>query len=447
MRIWLFLIALVSASAFAAKPAVVLTGPAPVTKWVGKELSKRYSPKTLAKSVSAMPTAKEVRDVTAPSGAIALVMCQSSGNFVTLQVLNGADGTPLDTVSIKTPGKKLPKAMPKPQLAALMFAVGSGKAPAKEAGAPAPQPVAEKEETDSSDSEETAAPVKETPPPSKKEVAAAKKRKEESPPEARGEEKPAEEVVKKDSEPGKPSAHPAFRAAVGAGGFNRSFGWGGNPSPALATSSQPFSGDISVDATWYPGAHFTSNFLAHLGMFITGDFGVGMVSRVGESRFAHSATRLRVGGLVRLPLGDRFSLAAHAGYARQDLTTALTAVDGSARPNIPDVAFNAFRTGLGFRWRMFGTVELDGLGGFQLVSGKTALGELGSAQFFPEATAVGVDAGGGISVGLAEHLRLRAGVEWQRYFITLNAAETSRFFAQTAFDQYITAAAYLQWTM
>src|SRR4051794_38009963 len=101
MRIWLFLIALTSTAVFAGQPAVVLTGPAPVTKWVSKELSKRYTPKVLAKGVSAMPTAKEVRDVTAPASAIALVLCQSSGNFVTLQVLNGADGTPLDTVSIK----------------------------------------------------------------------------------------------------------------------------------------------------------------------------------------------------------------------------------------------------------------------------------------------------------------------------------------------------------
>ena len=437
MRIWLFLIALVSATAFAGKPTVVLTGPAPVTKWVGKELSKRYTPKVLAKGVSAMPTAKEVRDVTAPSGAIALVMCQSSGNFVTLQVLNGADGTPLDTVSIKTPGKKLPKVMPKPSLAALMFAVGSGKAPGKEA-APAPEPVAEKPAPEP-EKEVAPEPAKETP--SKKEVASKKKREEPAP----REEKPVEEVAKKESEPGKPSVHPALRAGVGFGGFNRSFLWAGNPSPSLATASQPFSGNISVDASWYPGAHFTSSFLGHLGVFMTGDFGVGMVSRVGESRFAHSASRLRVGGLVRLPLGDRFSLAAHAGFATQELTTSATAVnDGSARPNIPDVAFNGFRTGLGFRWRIVGTVELDGLAGFQLVAGK---GELASERFFPAATAFGIDAGGGLSVALAEHLRLRGAVEWQRYFVTLNAAETSTFFARSASDQYITAAAYLQWSM
>ncbi|MDP1827154.1 MAG: hypothetical protein Q8L48_28030 [Archangium sp.] len=436
-RLPLVLCAFLASSALAAKkPTVVLSGPAPLTKWVGKELSKRYTPKVVG-AVSAMPTAKEVRDVTAGPGAIALVICQASGKFVTLQVLSGHDGTPLDTVTVKAAMKKLPKAMPRPQLAALMFAVASGKAPGKEA-APPPELVAKPTPEPE--------PVKETPaepPPkveSKKELAARKK--EEAKPAPVKEAPP--EVVGASPEP-KASPHSAVRAWVGFGGFNRSFSWAGNPSPSLATASQPFSGDISVGADWYPAAHFTSSFLANLGVFATGDFGVGMVSRVQESRFAHSATRLRFGGLVRLPLGERFSLFAHVGYSRHELTTSAVAVnDGSARPNIPDVLFNGFRTGLGLRLRLFGTVELDALGGFQLVAGK---GELGSPRFFPQATAFAVDAGGGLSVQLAEHLRLRAGVEWQRYFITLNAAENSTFTARSAGDQYITAAASLQWVM
>ncbi|MDP3157266.1 MAG: hypothetical protein Q8N23_31630 [Archangium sp.] len=435
MRLWLVMSALLTSVAVAApKPSVVITGPAPVTKWVSKELSKRYTPKVLKTAVSPMPTAKEVRDVTAPSRAVALIICQASGQFVTLQVLNGADGTPLDTVSLKATAKKLPRAMPKPQLAALMFAIGSGKAPGKEA------PVAAEPEKTSPEVSKVKDPAEEKKEEPKKELAS--KRKKEEP---RVEPEPAAEVSEEGSTPSTPSAHPALRASVGFGGFNRSFSWAGNPSPSLATASQPFSGDISVDASWYPGAHFTSNFLGNLGVFVTGDFGVGMVSRVQESRFAHSATRIRFGGLVRLPLGDRFALHAHLGYSRHELTTSAVAVnDGSARPNIPNVLFNGFRGGLGFRVRVFSTVELDGLGGFQAVAGK---GELGSERFFPAATALAVDVGGGISVGLAEHLRLRAGVEWQRYFVTLNPAETSTFFAQTASDQYITAAASLQWSM
>lgn len=271
MRIWLGLLALLSSAAFA-KPSVVLSGPAPVTRWVSKALSKRYVSKIASRPVAAQPTAKEVRDVTAPAGAVALVLCTATSQFITLQVLNGADGTPLDTVSIKARVKKLPRTLPKPQLAALMFAVGSGKAPGKEVRPPPPEPeVAAAQEEPAADEKEA-----EAPPPraeTKKELA-ARKREEAKAAQVKQEEAPAA-VVEEEAAPLelKPSVHPALRASVGFGGFNRSFLWAGNPSPSLATASQPFSGDISADATWYPGAHFTSSFLAHLGVFVSGEIG------------------------------------------------------------------------------------------------------------------------------------------------------------------------------
>jgi hypothetical protein len=435
MRLWpvLFLLLASVATAAPKKPTVVLSGPPAVTKWVSKELSKKYTPVTARAAVSPMPTAKEVRDVTAPVGGVALVICQASGAYVTLQVLNGADGTPLDTVNIKASVKKLPKVMPKPNLAALLFAVANGKAPGKEKEAPAPV-------------EKNDEPVAEKPEP-KSEPVVTKKKEREAPPPPKDEKKeePPAVVEETPSEPLKPSKHPAVRLGVGVGGFNRSFSWAGNPSPSLATANQPFSGDISVEASWYPGAHFTSNFLSNLGLFGSGDFGVGMVSRVQESRFAHSASRLRFGALVRLPVGDRFTVNAHLGYSRQELTTSQLAVnDGSARPNIPDVLFNGFRGGLGIRLRIAGTVELDAGGAFQAVANT---GELGSTRYFPRASAFGVDAGGGLSVGVTDQLRLRAGAEWQRFFVTLNAEETSTFFAGSASDQYITATVSLQWVM
>lgn len=439
MRSWMVLCALLASAALAVpkKPTVVLSGPAPLTKWLSRELSARYTPKVATSAVSALPTAKQVRDVTAAPGAVALVLCQASGKFITLQVLSGHDGTPLDTVTVKATLKKLPRVMPKPALAALMFAIGSGKAPGKVA-APAAEPVVEEQPAPEPVKEVVAAP---TPTPPAPAPAPRRKEKEEPKP------TPVKEVVTEAPSEFSPSSLPAVRASVGFGGFNRSFSWAGNPSQTLGSANQPFSGDISVDAAWFPAAHFTSNFASNLGVFISGDFGVGMVSviRATGSRFANSATRLRFGGLVRLPLDSRFSLVAHLGYSRHELTTSATAVnDGSTRPNIPDVLFNGFRAGLGFRWRIGGTVELDALAGFQVVAGK---GELASQRFFPDATALAVDAGGGISVEVAEHLRLRAGVEWQRYFVTLNAAESSLFFAKTAGDQYVTAAASLQWVM
>ncbi len=437
MRLWVGLTVLLATTAFAApkKPVVLITGPAAVTKLLSKELSKKYTPRPLAR-IAPMPTAKEVREVTAPASAIAVVIAQAAGAFITVQVLSGDDGTPLDTITVKGTAKKPPRTLAKPQLAALLFAVAQGKPPGATKKAepqvvePAPDPKPE---------------PKAEP---KKEQLAAKKKEPEPKPAPREEPRPepAPEVADSTpSEPLTPSDRPAVRASVGFGGFNRTFNWAGNPSPSLATSSQPFAAAVAVDATWFPGAHFTAGFLAHLGLFVTAEFGVGMASRVDTSRFSNHANRIRFGAVGRLPLGSRFELTGHVGYARHELSTSATAVnDGSLRPNIPDVVFNGFRGGLGARLRLFGTVELDALGGFQTVAGK---GELGSQRFFPQASAMAVDAGGGLSVELAPHLRLRGGAEWQRYFVTLNAEETSTFFARTAADQYLAASVQLQWVM
>ena len=432
MRTWLALSLVLASVAVAApkKPTVVLSGPPSLTRWVSKELSKKYTPKALGTPVSAAPTANEVREVTGPQAAIALVLCQASGQFITLQVLNGADGTPLDTVTIKGTEKKPPKSLPKAQLAALFFAVGSGKAPA---AAVAPVAVVKPEVKEP-------APEPKKAPESRPEPVAIK-------PVTKAAAGPVATVVESPAAESKPSPHPAVRLSVGVGGFNRSFAWAGNPSQSLASITMPFSGALSVDASWYPGAHFTSSFAANLGLFGSGDFGLGIVSRLGSetSTFAHSATRLRFGALVRLPLGDRFVLNAHLGYARHEVTTSALAVnDGSARPNLPNVLFNGFRGGLGLRLRIAGTLELDALGGVQAVAGT---GEVGSAAYFPKATAFAVDAGGGLSIELVEHVRLRAGAEWQRYFVALNPADTSTFFAKTLADQYISATASLQWVM
>ena len=73
MRIWPVLLTLFATASFAApkENTVVLSGPAPLTKWVSKELSKRYTSKIAGRPVPSMPTAKEVRDFTAPAGAVA----------------------------------------------------------------------------------------------------------------------------------------------------------------------------------------------------------------------------------------------------------------------------------------------------------------------------------------------------------------------------------------
>lgn len=440
MRIGLALCLLLATSAVAGgrKPVVVVSGPPPVLKWLGKELSKKATVRAARSEVSDMPMAKEVREATTPDGAIALLLCQNDGQALTIRVLSGADGTPLGMVQIRV-GKKLPKSFPKADLAELLAAIQSGQAP----GAPPPPAPA-------------AAPVEPTPAPAPVATTttpAAKPAEPAKPVETKPAEpapKPTEParaatVTASPESPSTVPARPAVYFSVGGGGFNRRFGWSGNPSTDLAVVDLPFSGSVSVDATWFPGSHVTTGVLANLGVYGSADIGLGVVSGAETSRFAHTATRLRFGAIGRLPIGDRLTLALHAGYARQQLSTSQYAVnDGSPRPYLPDVLFNGLRGGLSFRIRIVGTLELDGSGGAQMVSG---MGELKSERYFPKASAFGVDAGGGLSMELAEHIRLRLGGEWNTYFVTLHPQEGATFYAESLKDQYITATASLQWVM
>lgn len=444
MRLWFLSSLLVASVALAAKPKpnVVVSGPPTVTKVVTKAISSRYVAKPTKKAVPAMPTAKEVRDVTAPQKAVALVIATAQGKFITLQVLNGADGTPLDTIQVPGTAKKPPKTLAKPQLAALLFALGSGTAPGKEAPAPEPTKTAEptpEPEPEPTKAEPVAEPTKSEP--TKTAVAEAPKKKQEPAPE------PAPEPEPTPADPSKPSPHGAFRAYVGGGIFNRSLNWLGQQTNSLSKVDHPASGTITADLSIYPGAAFTSGIAAHFGAFISVDVGLNLRSRYGNtsSVFAHDSSRLRVGGLARLPIGDRFNVFAHLGYSRHALGSSPTSLDGMfQKPSYPDVLFNGFRGGIGLRLRIVGTLELEALGGFQTVAGK---GELGTEAYFPAATAFAIDAGGALSIELVPNLRLRASAEWQRYFVTLNPGEEARYIARAAADQYIWVNGGLQWAM
>jgi hypothetical protein len=236
----------------------------------------------------------------------------------------------------------------------------------------------------------------------------------------------------------------AFTAGAGVGFLNRSFSWVGDPNAGFIPASQPFAGAIAVDASWYPGAHTSTGPGSWFGVFGQADFGFGLASRLANSTtvFAQQASRIRAGGVARFPLGEKASLLLHAGYARQSFTTSTTAVNGpSARPNAPDVLFDGPRGGLGFRFKLGSSVELEVLGGVQYVTG---FGELATSSWFPRATAFATDAALGLSIHVADHFRVRLSGQWQRTFLTLHR---SAFPEQSAAEQYLTGAVALQWAM
>ncbi|MFZ5444416.1 MAG: hypothetical protein ACOZQL_30775 [Myxococcota bacterium] len=240
-------------------------------------------------------------------------------------------------------------------------------------------------------------------------------------------------------------AAPAFTASAGPGVISRSFSWQGDPSTTLLPTSQPIAAMVSVDLTWFPGAHVTEGVGSWFGVFGQGDVGLGLWSRLANSDavFANSVTRLRAGALARFPLGQRAWLLVHAGYARQGFSTSPRAVNATvARPNVPDVLFEGPRAGLGVRLKLGETTELEVLAGGQYALG---LGELGNHDWFPLSTAFSTDALIGVSFPLVEHVRLRLGAQWLGTFVTLGGNGLYR--DQGAMEHSFTGTATLQWAM
>lgn len=418
------------------KPAVVVDAPPAMAKLLQSSLNGRFAASIAREGIGDAPTAKEVRSLTAPAKAIALVMARASGDAWTLTVLNGADGTPLETQVFRAAARKPLKAIPKNVLGAIALACATGQAPGAEKSAPPVESAREPE------------PKKTEPEPTKTEPVATKsvepEKKASSTSSASSSASVSSSVVDDDT-PLVPSTWPALRLGVGFRGFGRSLSWSGDPDQTLARYSLPFAPSVALDANWYPGAHVTSGILANVGVAFAGDIAVGVASKQDTSRFGTRSNRFRVSGAFRQPLGTAFSFEAVAGYAMQSFSIdPVAANDGSARPNIPSVSFGGPRGGVGVRVINLGPVGVDAMGGFTFL---TTLGELGTDAYFKRAGGFGLDVTAGVSVEVMPNLQLRAGVDWTRYFLTLNPEEGARFTAPAAADQYLGGQLSLQWVM
>ncbi|MBL8937846.1 MAG: hypothetical protein JNM69_25005 [Archangium sp.] len=417
------------------KPAVVVDAPPAMARLLQSTLGARFSASINTNAISDSPTAKEVRALTVPAKAIAVVLARSAGDSWSITVLNGADGTPLENQVFRAAARKPLKALPKNVAGAIVLACATGQAPPGEA-APQPEPTKTEPkitETKSDPAKKTEVATKSEPPKKETSTTTSTSTTTET------------TVSSSTSEPSTPSALPALRVGLGFRGFGRSLTWAGDPEQALAKYGLNFAPAVALDATWYPGAHVTSGVLANLGVAFAGDIAVGVSSKQDTSKFGTRADRFRISAAFRQPFGSVFSVEAVAGASLQRFSIdPVAANDGTPRPNIPSVAFTGPRGALGVRLVKLGPVGVDAMGGFTFL---VSTGELGTDAYFKRARGFGVDAGAGVSVELVDNLHLRASFDWTRYFLTLNPEEGARFAAPSAADQYLGGSVALQWVM
>lgn len=422
------------------KPAVVVDAPPAMARLLQSTLGTRFAATINTNAISDSPTAKEVRSLTVPAKAIAVVLARSAGDSWSITVLNGADGTPLENQVFRAAARKPLKALPKNVAGAIVLACATGQAPPAEAAPQAEPPKTEPKvaETKPEPAKKTEVATKTEPP--KKEVTSSTTTISSS-----SSTSSETTISSSTSAPTTPSPLPALRVGLGFRGFGRSLTWAGDPEQALAKYGLNFAPAVALDATWYPGAHVTSGVLANLGVAFAGDIAVGVSSKQDTSKFGTRADRFRISAAFRQPFGSVFSVEAVAGASLQRFSIdPVAANDGTPRPNIPSVAFTGPRGAIGVRLVKLGPVGIDAMGGFTFL---VSTGELGTEAYFRRARGFGVDAGAGVSVELVDNLHLRASFDWTRYFLTLNPEEGARFTAPSASDQYLGGSVALQWVM
>ncbi len=406
------------------KPLVLIDGDATISKFVKAELSPVFATAPMGK-----PEGKELKDVCSAAGASAIVQARAARGFYSLQTLNCADASVLDSQDFKIPKKF--KALPAGVGDAIVIALKKARpvAPA-ESPAAAPAPV-------------KAEPAAEPAPVAKSEPAPAPVEKKVEVAEAA----PATEATSSaPAETATPVARPTFRASIGLRGVSRTFTVAGDPSQSVGTYDRNFHGSVLADAQLFPAASLTTSFAGNIGIFGQGEFGVGISARPlsSDTRFAGSAQRFRLGAMVRIPVSAA-EIHVHAGYSMHAFAIAGVATDGvTLRPNLPSVAYNGFRGGAGLRVPFNSTVGLDVNLGVVVAS---RLGEIASAAFFPKASAFGLDGMAGLSFRIVDGFEARVMFDYARYMVRLNPQEGGASTATGAADQYLGGTVSLGWAL
>ncbi|HEX3593858.1 MAG TPA: hypothetical protein VHU80_02115, partial [Polyangiaceae bacterium] len=271
-------------------------------------------------------------------------------------------------------------------------------------------------------------------------------------------EKPAKEEPEEDAEePREKRAAPPpeehgpkpvlLELAGGMQAFSRSFEYHQDVNGSLHPYHLSLWPALEARVGYYPGAHFTRNMAANIGLIagITRSFGAS--SSIGDAGKDYGTTmqELLIGARFRLPI-QRHEIGVSFLYGNQrfDIDSDQDPVNVAAnglrvnRDYVPNASYQYLRPGLDARLQ-FGRLRFGAGLGYRVVVG---LGQLTAPAWFPHATAQALD--GFINAGyeVIPGLYVVAGFDATRYALDMHtvAADrtTARDFAGGAVDQYLT---------
>ncbi|MDP3220480.1 MAG: hypothetical protein Q8S73_40685, partial [Deltaproteobacteria bacterium] len=241
---------------------------------------------------------------------------------------------------------------------------------------------------------------------------------------------PAPEDAPPPPPPPAPARPVALDLALGVQLTHRALRWNDDLFGELRPYTLALGPWITLDARWFPAAHFTSGWPAQLGVYVGAGFAVGLSSSDSRGRsYDTSALDLRGGVRARVPLGPH-ALTFGAGVELRRFT--LSPPDDPNDPGVPGVSYLSATLDADARVRLSDRVAL--------LAGATAalpfaLGDLAD-RLFPGATGAAVELRGGAAWAFLPGFELRAIASYRRYFLSMNPSPGDRWVAGGLVDEF-----------
>jgi hypothetical protein len=212
--------------------------------------------------------------------------------------------------------------------------------------------------------------------------------------------------------------------------MHRSLSYSGSGASALNSYSLSASPSIGLQGTFYPIALATNGGLAGLGL--TGRFNIepGITStNANGDKISTTSNTWEIGPTYRYPL-EGWEISGSLIFGGQRFTLSTPASGG---PTIPSVTYSYIRPEVATRIELGGVVALSLHLSYLIVTGE---GDI-KANYFPNATAFGLDAGLGLAWMLSHTWEIRLAGDYRGYYYTLNAQSGATYQASNATDTYL----------
>jgi hypothetical protein len=225
--------------------------------------------------------------------------------------------------------------------------------------------------------------------------------------------------------------------AAGAALFTRNFTYNDDLYQTLQGYSLGAAVAPAVELTWSPLFGGRGYLTGHIAMSV----GLQSKDQAGTS-FPTQALAWGAGLGYRFLIGEKSHVGLEARFERQGFTISGTA--SNPKPDIPDVGYSALAAGVDLRFSLFGPVSLLGGASYRHLF---AVGEIGSAAWFPRQSGMGVDANVGVGVALGSSFEIRILGTLQRYGFSFNPEPGDPKVAGGATDTYLSGGMLLAWRL